>query len=113
LELRISAAPTGGRGLIVRQASLSMQAATKAELLENELDVMGAESTEDRLSGAAQLLQLTQRCEDLKMELAAARAGLPQVSHSLCARLFLVYFEAIYATLENLGVLPPGDYEAS
>ena len=57
-----------------------MQAASQAELLENELAVMGGESTEDRLSGAAQLLELTQRCKELKEELAAARAGIPQVS---------------------------------
>lgn len=60
---------------------LATQAASKAELLENELDVMGAESTEDRLSGAARLLELTQRCEELQTELASARAGIPQVDH--------------------------------
>lgn len=58
------------------------QLASKAELLQNELDVVGSEGAEDRLSGAARLLDLTQQCEELKARLEAAREAKDLVSFS-------------------------------
>ena len=40
---------------------------------------MGSESTEDRLSGAAQLLAMTQQCDDLKARLQASQMETAQV----------------------------------
>lgn len=40
---------------------------------------MGSESTEDRLSGAAQLLEMTHQCEDLKARLQAYQDEAVQV----------------------------------
>ena len=60
-----------------------MQLASRAELLQNELDVVGAEGTEDRLSGAARLLDLTQQCEELKARLEAVDEAQPIVSSLL------------------------------
>lgn len=62
---------------------LCMQLASKAELLQNELDVVGSEGTEDRLSGAARLLDLNQQCEELKARLEVADEAKQLVSNLL------------------------------
>lgn len=51
-----------------------MQAVCRAEVLENELSVLRAEGAEDRISGAAQLLALQQKCEELESRLHASGA---------------------------------------
>ena len=61
------------------QFLLCAQLASRAELLQNELDVVGSEGTEDRLSGAAKLLDLTQQCEELTARLEAVKEAQPIV----------------------------------
>lgn len=59
--------------------ALYLQLTSQAELLQNELNVVGSEGTEDRLSGAAHLLELTQQCEELRARLEESKATASQV----------------------------------